>query len=1214
MMTKAAVTKIDKNATVLYVSRPTDTYLSLIIPQTIGQNLYNFNTNEVKTKLGAFINIVFSSDSPIEETLQLYNFSVRLTGHSFDGEYAILYWNDVSETSIKKEILFENTLKRFTNNLPLVVFEIHLYENGKFEIGFVNDEMKTYFPEFNREKVNENNTLLFTRVHPDDIERLMKSINDVFKFQIWDIEYRAIINGEIRWIKGYGRPEIGTGSNEHFITVCAYLQDITATKAVSEKLKFVDFAFKNASTSSFFVKKDASLFRYNDAVVDLLGYSKEELSSMKIYDFDINFSAENWVSHWNKFNGKESITFTRKLKRKDGKLIDVEVKANPFFYDGEEYHFTFITDITEKSTLEEQLKLIDFSFRNAVAPMIYIRKDGSFFDFNYATCKLLGYSRKEFQGLTIFDINPHYDVAAWQRRWTEIKEGVDTSPIIQLKRKDGKLVDIEARANIFQYGDLEINCTFYTDITEKKKLEEQLKLVNYSFRNAATTIQLINKDGSFYDFNEAAHKLLGYTREEYQKLSIPEFALNYDKNHWPIHWNELKKAGTLTFETILKKKDQSLINVEIKANYINYANLELNYAFVTDITEKKRIEEELKKSNERYEYATLATSDVIWETDLENKTLYLSNNFSLIFGHPVHGIQPLENNLWRQNVHPEDLLRIQQSEAEIVKTGVDRWQGEYRLKKSDGTYAHLFDRSFAIKNEEGKVVRLIGAMEDITEKKKIAEELIRSNKRYEYATLATSDVIWEADFEQNTFFLSNNFTLIFGHEVEGLQPIEDNIWRQNVHPDDLQRIQQSEIEVLNGGRDRWDGEYRLKKADGTYAFVLDRIFAIRNETGRVVRLIGAMEDITIKRQEEERLRLFETVILNTTDAIIIREAKKSNRSGLPIVYVNDAFTKMTGYSLNEIKGKSLKFLNGPLTQREEQTRLRHAIDNYQSGSMEVINYKKNGDTFWASISIFPVTNKEGKYTHWVSIQRDITIKKEAEKEREKLLSELLLSNNELRQFSYITTHNLRAPLTNLVSICRLLNTETIQDSLTLRLIDAFKTSTTHLNDTLNDLINILIIKENPNIPVEQQSLSLVYNKVINSISNTLVINNAKIDVDFSHAEIVSFNNAYLESIFLNLLTNSFKYAHPERSPVVKIQTLKTKDGKTKMVYSDNGIGMNMARVKDRIFGLYQRFHDNADSKGIGLYLIHSQITALGGSIEVTSEVNVGTTFTITFKK
>jgi signal transduction histidine kinase len=104
----------------------------------------------------------------------------------------------------------------------------------------------------------------------------------------------------------------------------------------------------------------------------------------------------------------------------------------------------------------------------------------------------------------------------------------------------------------------------------------------------------------------------------------------------------------------------------------------------------------------------------------------------------------------------------------------------------------------------------------------------------------------------------------------------------------------------------------------------------------------------------------------------------------------------------------------------------------------------------------------------------------------------------------------------------------------------------------------------------------------------------------------------MESIMLNLITNSIKYAAPNRNPVILIATKKV--GNTvSMVYSDNGIGMDMNQVRGRIFGLYQRFHNHPESKGIGLYLVHSQVTALGGTIQVNSTLNEGTTFQITFK-
>ena len=223
------------------------------------------------------------------------------------------------------------------------------------------------------------------------------------------------------------------------------------------------------------------------------------------------------------------------------------------------------------------------------------------------------------------------------------------------------------------------------------------------------------------------------------------------------------------------------------------------------------------------------------------------------------------------------------------------------------------------------------------------------------------------------------------------------------------------------------------------------------------------------------------------------------------------------------------------------------------------------------------------------------------------------NNKELKHFGYITTHNLRAPLTNLVSICNLIDSGKIDDPRTKQLINGFKHSTMLLNETLNDLIKVLFIKENTNLIREELFFKDVLDKVKNSISSLLLKNAVKIEIDFATCKSVNFIYVYLESIFLNLMTNAIKYSHPSRHPVIKIKTTREPDGNVQLSFTDIGMGMNLERVRNRIFGLYQRFHNNPDSKGIGLYLVHSQITALGGSIDVDSEENIGTTFTIHFK-
>jgi len=158
----------------------------------------------------------------------------------------------------------------------------------------------------------------------------------------------------------------------------------------------------------------------------------------------------------------------------------------------------------------------------------------------------------------------------------------------------------------------------------------------------------------------------------------------------------------------------------------------------------------------------------------------------------------------------------------------------------------------------------------------------------------------------------------------------------------------------------------------------------------------------------------------------------------------------------------------------------------------------------------------------------------------------------------------------------------------------------------------LILEESNVAQIEELSLNESLNTVSRSINSLIKDSKATINVDFSELEKINFNKAYLESIFLNLITNSIKYAKPDSLPIISISSRKT-NGISQLIFLDNGLGFNMKVVKDKIFGLHQKFHNHIDSKGIGLYLVYNHVNSLGGNIAVESEVNVGTKFIISFK-
>ncbi len=224
------------------------------------------------------------------------------------------------------------------------------------------------------------------------------------------------------------------------------------------------------------------------------------------------------------------------------------------------------------------------------------------------------------------------------------------------------------------------------------------------------------------------------------------------------------------------------------------------------------------------------------------------------------------------------------------------------------------------------------------------------------------------------------------------------------------------------------------------------------------------------------------------------------------------------------------------------------------------------------------------------------------------------NNKDLKQFSYITSHNLRAPISNLLGLLQLVDRKKITDPLLLEILNGFKTSTELLNDTINDLAKVLVIKNNAPMPQEKIVLQDMLDKVLGQIKNLIDEHQPAIGTGFAEVQSIPFSSTYMESIFLNLLTNAIKYKSPDRKLKIDIDAYYESEDKIIFVFTDNGIGLDVERYKDRLFGLYQRFHNHPDSRGLGLYLVRSQLESLGGSINIKSKVGEGTSFILTFKR
>ncbi|MGO4904368.1 PAS domain-containing sensor histidine kinase [Flavobacterium sp. W20_MBD1_R3] len=491
------------------------------------------------------------------------------------------------------------------------------------------------------------------------------------------------------------------------------------------------------------------------------------------------------------------------------------------------------------------------------------------------------------------------------------------------------------------------------------------------------------------------------------------------------------------------------------------------------------------------------------------------------------------------------------------------------------------------------------------------DEIKESNERYNIVAKATSDTIWDWKIEDDNFSWNKGIENVFGYTQREVGTTS-TWWFDKIHPEDSIKMSIKLYSFIEQKTENWQDQYRFRCADNSYKYVLDRGFLLKDENGKAVRMIGAIQDITKQKEEEQRLKLLETVITQSKDSIIITEAISIDGKIPIITYVNPAFSVMSGYDSEESIGKSPEFFNSPNSDHEALTKLLAAIDNKQECIVETISITKDKREYWVRFSMIPIYNADDELSHWISIQRDITEEKKQEKEKEQLIRELTQNNKDLKQFSYITSHNLRAPLSNLTGLLNLIEDIPIDNPELKEILNGFNKSTHLLNETINDLVKVIIIKDNPSIKKEAVLFQDIYENVFNQLNFQIELYKPIVKINFEKVSIININKAYIESILLNLLSNAIKYKSENRKLKITIATSEI-DDTIVLIFKDNGIGIDLERNKDKVFGLYQRFHNYPDSKGLGLYLVKSQVETMGGTINIESEVNKGTIFTLTFK-
>lgn len=341
-------------------------------------------------------------------------------------------------------------------------------------------------------------------------------------------------------------------------------------------------------------------------------------------------------------------------------------------------------------------------------------------------------------------------------------------------------------------------------------------------------------------------------------------------------------------------------------------------------------------------------------------------------------------------------------------------------------------------------------------------------------------------------------------------------------------------------------------------------------------------------------------------------ARMDTRTG-KFIETNKRFRDLSGYSEEEITKLNYKQLSHPNDNEENgilmQKLLQGEIREY---SLEKRALKKDGSIYWVKLTVSPLWQPGDEPTSHISIIEDITKNKEAELQLNKSYKMLVDQNKRLVNFSYIISHDLRSHSSNIQSILDLYEISELQEDRD-NYIELLSKVTANLNQTLQHLNEVVSIQNNPDLKKEPLKLVDFVKKTIEHLEMRIKEKQAKIFIDIPREAEINFNSAYLESVLLNFISNSLRYSDENRNPEINIKATQREADKWSLEISDNGIGIDLERNKEKLFGMYKTFTDRQDSRGIGLFITKHQVEAMGGEIEVESTPGYGTTFKVNFQ-
>ncbi len=626
------------------------------------------------------------------------------------------------------------------------------------------------------------------------------------------------------------------------------------------------------------------------------------------------------------------------------------------------------------------------------------------------------------------------------------------------------------------------------------------------------------------------------------------------------------------------------------------------YGFKQDISDRKLEEEKLLASENKFRFISENTSDGI--VVLDNKLItYLSKSYINMFGYSEDEYYKRTKEEILNLIHPDDRFNLLKTFDDSILKKKENLVYEYRYLHKNGNYVWREDTFSFFYDENGKKIKEIIVARDITEQKKNRIEFEQLNSMLEQTSFLAKVGGWEVNMTTKEVIWTDLIYEMYELDKNDFKPNIYSILRYFKKGPSRIKITEFFNQAVTNGKE-YDKELELITAKGNHKWVR-AIGKSLFENGECIKVFGTLQDITIQKEKDEKIKELALVASKTSDAVILTD------SNAKILWVNSAFEKMTEYTVQEVIGKEQKdLLAGPKTDWGSVHEMMEATKVFEATNATLLNYTKSGKLIWFDISVTPVFDENGICTNFIDVKKDVTERMEKQKQLQALTDVTADQNKRLLNFTYIVSHNIRSHSANLTGLINLID-NTNDEEEKLALFKMLKTSTEKLEETIQNLNEIISIQNNLNQAKVKLNLKKEIERTFLVVQDVILESQVTIENNVSDLIDLEVIPAYLDSILLNLVTNAIKYRSPDRLPVIEIST-QTESDYLVLLVKDNGLGLDLNKFKDKLFGMYKTFHNNPNSRGIGLFITKNQIEAMNGKIEVESEVNVGTTFKIYF--